>query len=231
MTKLRSRTAHPQDLSEKRVTSWLAEVEAADNPALRCAIRELSHLAAAVGLIDVSVASGEGQSPPPLADLSAARTLTALGHAGVAAEPVARLLDASPGTGISPEMVTVVRDAIEHNPLPDYEWAAVRAILDDEVLAQLLEISTQSIRRYANRERATPDAVAARLHFVALVNGDLIGSYNERGIRRWWQRPRAALDGRSPLGALAGGWDPDQTPTAGQIRQLAAGLVGAGAAT
>ncbi len=207
---------------------WLADVESAHDPMSSCAVRELSYLAAAVGLID---ASDDGEPISSSTDGSTARAFVALGQAGIAAEPMARLLDTSPGAGNIAQIVTAVREAIEHNPMPDYEWGAVRAILDDDVLAELLGISTQSIRRYGNGERAVPDEVAARLHFVALVNGDLIGSYNERGIRRWWQRPRSALGGRSPIDVLAGGWDPDHTPDAGRIRRLAAELVGAGLAT
>lgn len=231
MVRIHSYTNHLPQFSQEHVRGWLADVEAADDPALHAAVGRLSYLAAAVGLIDDSDAVELGDWRPSSTVRAAAPALIALGQAGIAVEPMARMLDASPAAGAASQLVNAVREVIEHNPLPDYEWPAVRAVLDDETLAQLLGISTQSIRRYGNGERAVPDEVAARLHFVALVNGDLIGSYNERGIRRWWRRPRAALDGRSPLDALVGGWDPDRTPAAAQIRRLAAGLAGAGAAT
>ena len=120
--------------------------------------------------------------------------------------------------------------ATEHNPLPATEWKPVRATLGDELLEELLGISNQSLRRYANTTRPTPDDVATRLHFIALVNADLSGSYNPMGVRRWWQRSRSRLDGHSPLEALGPAFDPD-SDTAATVRQLAAELVGAGSAT
>jgi hypothetical protein len=98
-----------------------------------------------------------------------------------------------------------------------------------ESLAALLGRSRQSIGRYAAGERDTPDDVAARLHFIALVNADLGGSYNERGIRRWWNRPRSTLGNRSPLSVLGAAFDPD-SDVAAQVRALAASLVGVGSA-
>lgn len=38
--------------------------------------------------------------------------------------------------------------------------------------------------------------------FVDLVNGILAGSYNDRRIEAWWQSPRSALGGRSPMDVL-----------------------------
>jgi hypothetical protein len=66
--------------------------------------------------------------------------------------------------------------------------------------------------------------VAARLHFLALVVGDLAGSYNDVGIRRWFHRKRTLLDGRSPASLLKGEWDPDEEGPA-RVRQLARDLV------
>ncbi|MGL6134199.1 MAG: hypothetical protein ACRC1L_08445 [Prochlorococcaceae cyanobacterium] len=89
------------------------------------------------------------------------------------------------------------------------EWQAVHELLDDDVLASLLDISTPSLRRYAKGERQCPDLVAARLHWLALVIDQLEGSYNSYGIRRWFQRPRSALGGQAPQDHLTGAWDPD----------------------
>jgi hypothetical protein len=76
--------------------------------------------------------------------------------------------------------------------------------------------------------RATPDDIAARLHFLALVVGDLAGAYNDIGIRRWFDRPRTTLGGRTPRQLLRGAWNPgDAGPT--KIRELARSLVAAAA--
>lgn len=78
--------------------------------------------------------------------------------------------------------------------------------------------------RYERGDRRTPDEVAARLHFLALVVGDLAGAYNEIGIRRWFDRKRSALDGHSPAELLAGAWQPEH-PAPRRVRELARALV------
>jgi hypothetical protein len=70
----------------------------------------------------------------------------------------------------------------------------------------------------------------ARIHWLALVLADLAGAYNEFGSRRWFDRKRSQLEGRSPREVLVAGWDPAD-PDVERVRELAAALAGAGAAT
>ncbi len=113
--------------------------------------------------------------------------------------------------------------ALEESPAPRYEWPSLMRIFEPEQLAALLGISLSSLRHYQTGERTTPDSVAARLHFLALVVGDLAGAYNEIGIRRWFDRPRSPLGGRTPASFLAGSWDPgDEGPQ--RVRELARAL-------
>src|SRR5476649_807081 len=114
--------------------------------------------------------------------------------------------------------------ALEASPAPKFEWAGVARVLDDEGLASLLGVSLSSLKRYKSGERVTPDPIAARLHFLALVVSDLAGSYNTFGVRRWFSRKRTLLDGRAPAQLLAGEWDPDDAGPA-RVRQLARELV------
>ena len=65
---------------------------------------------------------------------------------------------------------------------------------------------------------------------MALVTSDLAGSYNPIGLRRWWERPRTALGGRSPRQALGRDWDPDD-PDAIAVADLARALAGPASAT
>ena len=58
------------------------------------------------------------------------------------------------------------------------------------------------------------------------VVGDLAGSYNAFGIRRWFERPRQQLAGRSPRAELGADWSVDDA-TAAQVKSLAQALVGA----
>lgn len=109
--------------------------------------------------------------------------------------------------------------------------AGLEPFFDDrpELLAELLGISLSSLRRYASGTRHTPDDVAARLHFLASVAADLLGTYDARGVRRWFARPRSALGDRAPKDLLRGAWSPDdEGPRA--VRALARSLV-AGSAT
>lgn len=125
--------------------------------------------------------------------------------------------------------IEVIYNAIEASPMPTAEWTSMRALLKDELLERLLGVSRQSIQRYATGERNTPQQVAARLHAIALIASDLAGSYNEFGIRRWFDRPRAQLSGKSPAAILKGNWEPD-ADLPRKVRELAAVLSGAAAA-
>ncbi|HEY5784981.1 MAG TPA: hypothetical protein VIT65_09400 [Microlunatus sp.] len=116
--------------------------------------------------------------------------------------------------------------ALQDSPLPQAEWPAIAEILGDDELAVLVNVSASSLNRYRSGERTTPDPVAARLHFAALVVSDLAGSYNDFGIRRWFRRPRSALGGSSPRELLTGDWSPDGRE-ATQVRELARALLGA----
>lgn len=115
--------------------------------------------------------------------------------------------------------------AIEESPLPDYEWRALTKMLGDGALAKLLGISVSSVHRYRSGERPTPDNVAWRLHTLALIIADLAGSYNDLGIRRWFQRSRLALAGAAPSEILAGDWSPDDDRVQ-EVRALAQALLG-----
>lgn len=114
--------------------------------------------------------------------------------------------------------------ALEESPVPASEWRPLIKVLGGELLADLVDVSPASLRRYAGGVRATPDEVAARLHALALVVADLGGAYNEIGIRRWFARPRSPLRGHSPRHLLRGAWDPHGA-AAERVRALASSLV------
>jgi hypothetical protein len=100
--------------------------------------------------------------------------------------------------------------AIEESPSPDHEWGALEDLFGTDRLGQLLGTSPASVRRYRSKARSTPDRLAARLHFLATLVGDLGGAYNDFGVRRWFERPRTALDGRTPAELMQGEWDPEE---------------------
>jgi hypothetical protein len=125
---------------------------------------------------------------------------------GVGAEPALRLLEWNPrGDAASAELLELIdqlTDSLDHSPHPKGEWPRVREVLGDELLGELLGTSQSSLRRYAVGDRETPDDVAWLLHTTARVISDLLGSYNEYGVRRWFERPRTQLDGQAPRDVL-----------------------------
>jgi hypothetical protein len=128
------------------------------------------------------------------------------------------------------EALRAILDSLNASPHPAGEWAPVRETLGDDLTVRLLGISESSLRRYAAGERETPDAVAWRLHAVARIIGSLVGSYNDFGVRRWFERSRAALDGATPSEIIAAADNEDDGRLEKTI-QLADELLGAGSAT
>ena len=160
-----------------------------------------------------------------------------LSEAGIGVEPALRLLEWEPtGEGASDELLRLIDqldDSLAHSPHPEGEWPRVREVLGDELLGDVLGTSPSSLRRYGSGERETPDDVAWLLHVTARVVGDLLGSYNAYGVRRWFERPRSQLEGRAPRDLLreartdAGTDDAAVQP----VLDLAASLVGGQGAT
>ena len=159
-------------------------------------------------------------------DMAAFRHLAeGIARAGIGNGLLAELAASSPP---NPRQLAVtlqkLSEALDGSPTPASEWGGVNRVLGGDVLARLLGLSPSSVRRYLSGSRATPDEVAARLHFLALIIGDLAGAYNEFGIRRWFQRPRKVLGSRSPAQLLVGTWQPEDSGPQ-RVRELAAALI------
>ncbi len=114
---------------------------------------------------------------------------------------------------------------LEESPQPMSEWKRLRMLLSDEMLATMTHVSEQSVRRYATESRETPDEVASRLHWLALITGDLQGAYNTAGVRKWFLRPRKSFGGQTPIEMLGAKlWNPtDENPVA--VRTFAHSLL------
>jgi uncharacterized protein (DUF2384 family) len=121
--------------------------------------------------------------------------------------------------------IATLRDDIAASPVPDAELPRLESIFGVEELAELSGVATSSLRRYLSQRRDVPDVVAARVHLLARIAGDLAGSFNERGVRRWFERPRPQLDGQAPRDILRGNWDPED-PGPEKVAALAAERVG-----
>jgi len=153
-----------------------------------------------------------------------------LARAGVAQEPAVLLADAVDGDERIADALRRTIAAVDASPHPEGEWAPARELLGDDLLARLVRVSPSSLRRYAAGARPTPDAVAWRLHAVARVLAALVGSYNAYGVRRWFERPRTALDGQAPAELVAAAASEEDAGLA-RVLALAESLAGAGAAT
>ncbi len=141
-----------------------------------------------------------------------AAAMEGLLHQGICTRAARQWLDQKQDAGdqACDELLAQVYAQLEECPSPATEWQSVRDVLnDDALLAALLGLGVVSVRRYAKGERHCSDTVAARLHWLALLIDQLEGTYNSYGIRRWFQRPRAALNGQAPQDRLKGDWDPD----------------------
>jgi hypothetical protein len=185
---------------------------------VRRLVFEAARRAEAMGLMDPEATP---QDDGTALRLLAARVRRA-GIASAAADQLSNVETPNPAE-IAPLLETLIA-ALEASPVPKFEWAGLGRVFAPEDLASLINVSVSSLKRYMSGERDTPDGVAARLHFLALVVGDLAGSYNDIGVRRWFQRKRALLDGRAPVAILKGNWDPDDEAPM-RVRQLATELV------
>lgn len=182
---------------------------------------EVWRRAEGMGLVDANASQLDA------ADIT--RLLKRVRDAGIARGPALHFDNVEPPSVAEAEsLLKLVIAALDSSPAPKFEWPAVSRVIDAEQLGPLLNISVSSLKRYASGERDTPDEVAARLHHVALIVGDLAGAYNEVGVRRWFERKRTALNGRAPAALLAGDWNPDDTSPR-KVRELARSLVALGA--
>lgn len=200
----------------------------ADHPELRGALTELISKSAAMGLLASEVVTDVGRATIEKV-LGALQTQRLGRDANVHLAPLLRDGVDQLDSNVAATMTQKVRDlseALTQSPAPATEWSSMRQTFGDEPLADLLGISLASLRRYATGERATPQAVAERMHWIAMVAADLAGSYNEFGIRRWFERPRQQLKRRSPRQLLKANWTPDSLEAL-KIKELSAALVGA----
>lgn len=124
--------------------------------------------------------------------------------------------------------LAAVLTAIDESPAPEKEWTAMRKVFVDDDFAKILNVSTSSLKRYSGGDRPTPDDIAERVHWLAMVVAALSGSYNEIGIRRWFERPREQLGGKSPRHSLGNKWSPS-SPNVRKVRDLAESLISSGA--
>lgn len=150
--------------------------------------------------------------------------------AGIGRDAAVALLQADPGTSRLETLIDRLDDSLEGSPLPEREAPQLLRVFERDELASLVGTTSVSLGRYLAGARRWPDRLADRIHWLAMVVSDLQGAYNAFGVRRWFERERVQLDGRSPREVLGIEWDPASEDVE-RVRQLAAALAGAGGAT
>jgi hypothetical protein len=195
-----------------------------DDPALAGPTIDLLRRALALGLL------GQDESVDRL-DLTLIRRIArAASNAGIGQDAAIALLHSDHSAARLATLVRRLDEAMTASPVPDRELPELLRVFDREALAELTGTSSVSLGRYLAGSRKWPDLLAARIHWLALVLADLGGAYNDFGMRRWFERKRTQLGGRSPREVLGSDWDPAD-PDVEEVRALAAALAGAGAAT
>ena len=187
----------------------------------------------AVRLLRRALALGllHGQETVDRLDLELVRRIArAASSEGIGQDAAVALLQGHPDAQSLAGLIERLDDSLAQSALPDREVPALLRVFGRDELAALAGTSSVSLGRYLSGARTWPDEVAARIHWLALVLSDLEGAYNAFGVRRWFDRQRAQLDGRSPRQVLGSQWDPSSQDVE-RVRQLAASLAGVGAAT
>jgi hypothetical protein len=199
-----------------RIRSTTEPFESAGPEAVREAVGAIL-LAEAMGLLSED-------DPVERLDLEAVRRVArAANRAGIGAAPTAALAARRLPPGELRTALRGLREALEDSPAPTAEWSGLVRLFGADVLARLVSVSPVSLRRYVSGSRPTPDAVAARVHFLARVVAELRGAYNDVGVRRWFDRKRTLLRGRSPAQVLKGQWTPENA-NAQRVLELARSL-------
>jgi len=150
--------------------------------------------------------------------------------AGIGRDTAVALMQPGLRTGRLATLIERLDESLEESPLPQREAPELLRVFEREQLASLIGTTPVSLGRYLSGSRRWPDLLAARVHWLAMVLSDLEGAYNPFGVRRWFERERVQLGGRSPRQVLGTKWDPAAEDVE-RVRQLAAALAGAGAAT
>jgi len=179
----------------------------------------------ALDLLRVARAMGlDSEALPLRLDLTLVRRIAAAAaKVGIGSDAALALCTDPLQPSRIPALIDQLTEALRASPLPRQELKRLTQTLDLDSIARIVGVSPVSLRRYLSGSRDAPDDVAARIHWLALTVSDLLGAYNEIGVRRWFDRPRTALDGRSPAQVLSSGWDPDE-PGPSAVQALASAL-------
>jgi hypothetical protein len=156
-------------------------------------------------------ADAMGLLDEPIQELSAEvvrRVARRLSKRGLASDVAARLTSSAPSLDEFVRYLDAALLALDESPVPAAELAKLSSIMGHELLVGMLDISAASLQRYQNGDREAPDTIAERAHFLTAVIAALEGTYNDFGVRRWFERPRSVFNGRTARQLLTRRWMP-----------------------
>lgn len=113
-----------------------------------------------------------------------------------------------------------------------FEELNKKAVSQDRLLVKILGvaqflqavgISQRKLQLFKTNPYQIPSAASARMHFLWRLIACLRGSYNKKGVRRWFGRQRQQLNGRSARDILSKPWRPAD-PGPQKIYELARAL-------
>ena len=102
----------------------------------------------------------------------------------------------------------------------------LRKRLGESLLAELMGKETSQLKD-SIQASTLPFGYSLRLDYLAKVILYLQGSYNDKGIKHWFDRPKAQLNNQSPVNYLSYQWFP-QDDKAKDVLKLAQSLLDAG---
>lgn len=86
----------------------------------------------------------------------------------------------------------------------------LETVLQEKLFTRLVGENPKSMQKILQTGIDSLNPEYERMYFLYEVVGYLQGSYTHEGVRRWFQRERVQLDGKSPLqllNGLDGRWD------------------------
>jgi len=96
--------------------------------------------------------------------------------------------------------------------------------------AAMVHASESEVRQHLWRKKDADNGIRDRAMFLLKIIDCLEGSYNAKGVTRWFYRRRDALSDKSPFMVFCAEWTPD-LPGPVRVMELAEQLVGSGGAT
>lgn len=203
-------------VGETDLEAMLTAMPASTSTDIRAVAIQLVCRAEAMGLLDPV------QDPADPSRVIAA--LEAFSAAGVAQGPVSR----SSMEADLRRALDLMNAEVERTAVPGSELPAMRTLLGVDLLAAMTRVAPEELEPEVVDETTVSVELAQRVHLLALIVADLAGSYRDFGIRRWFERERTTLGGRSPRAVLASSPD-DSDAAVEQVRHLARALTSLGA--